>query len=217
MVGLVVETPLAKHHIGTGILHALNHVREVVLLHLLEFLVVCDRLDLNSVLRLGLWWFEGAGEDADTSILGFFTHLGVREVLVYYDALNELGVLDGAARLGNNLNQVEVHVTPLQICHVQYRAHCEVSKVLLALAYYLGAQGRGGALPQEIVVVFANIELFRDLVKAACCNFTSLLEPVRNFERVNSLVKKLLCLLEDRAREHDHSCGSIANFIILRR
>ncbi len=115
VIGLVVETPLAEDDVGARVLAALDHIGKVVLLHLVELLVVLSRLDLETVLGLGLGGLEGAGEDENLSIVNFLDHLRVREVLVNDDTGNEGGVFEGATSLGNDLDVVEVNIATLEI------------------------------------------------------------------------------------------------------
>ena len=89
MICLIIETPLTENNVGARVLHACDHVREVILLHLLEALIVGGTLDFQTVLSLGLGWLEWARQDAHLSILGNFRHLWVRELFVNDDTLNE--------------------------------------------------------------------------------------------------------------------------------
>ena len=52
--------------------------------------------------------------------MNLFLHLGVREILVNNDSLNELGVLDGSASLCDNLDKVEVDILAFKICNVKH-------------------------------------------------------------------------------------------------
>jgi len=97
MVSFVVKAPLAKYDVGARVFYTLNHIGEVVLLHLLQLLVVFNSFDFDSMLGLGLWWLEGAGENNDLSVFYFFGHLRVRKVLIDNNAFNELGVFDCTA------------------------------------------------------------------------------------------------------------------------
>ena len=89
MVRLVVEAPLAKDDAGARVLHSRYHVCEVFLLHLLEALIVGGALDLEAVLSLGLGRLEWARQNAHPRVVGHLRHLGVRELLINDDALNE--------------------------------------------------------------------------------------------------------------------------------
>ena len=120
VVGLVVETPLAENAVCARVFDALDHINEVVLLHLLQLFVVSGRLDFKTVLRFRLWGLEGTGQNADLGVLNAGGHLRVGKLLVNDDALNELRVFDAATSFGHNLDQIEVHVTTLQISDVEY-------------------------------------------------------------------------------------------------
>ena len=72
------------------------------------------------MLGLGLWWFEWASKNDNLCVMNLFLHLGVREILVNNDSLNELGVLDGSASLCDNLDKVEVDILAFKICNVKH-------------------------------------------------------------------------------------------------
>jgi len=166
---------------------------------------------------LGLWLrrLEWAGKNDDLGIVNLFLHLGMRKVLVNNDTLNERGVLDGSAGLGDDLDEVKVHILPLDVGDVEHGLDGEISEVVLTLAHDLGAEGCGSALSQELVVILCNVQLFSDVVYLICCNVASAFESIGDFERVDTLVKELLCLLEDSTSENDDSGGSVSNFVIL--
>jgi len=215
VVGLIIETPLAKNHISTRVLNSLDHGFEVVAFHILELFVVGDGLDLNTVLGFGLWGLKGAGQDAHFGISKFLLHLGMSEVLVNNDTFNEAGVLNGSTGLGENLDEVEVDIAALEVSNVQNSLHGQVGKVILALADDLGAESGGGALTEEVIVVLGDVELLRDFVNALAGNLASEIETISDLERVNTLVEQLLGLLKDGTSQHNDTSGAIADFIIL--
>ena len=115
MVGLVVETPLADGQVRAGILYLLDHLDELLALVRLQLLELLDAADLELVLGLGLGGLKGARQDGDLGVAHLGGHLGVREVLVDDDALDEDGVLKGAADLAVNLDQLKVNILALKI------------------------------------------------------------------------------------------------------
>jgi len=215
VVGLVIEAPLAENGSGAGILHAFNHIGEVVLLHLLKFKVISSALDLKAVLGLGLGGLERASKDAHLGILDLLEHLGVGELLVEDDTLNEGRVFDGAASLGDDLDKVEVNIVSLEVSNVEDGLEGEVSVVLLAGADDLGAESGLGASSKLGVIVLEDIELLLDLAKLVHSDITSLLETISDFERVDTLFQKFLGLLEDSTGKDDDTCGAIADLVIL--
>jgi len=194
VVSLVIEAPLAEDDVSAGVLDLLDHVNEVVRFHLLELLVVLNGLDLDTVLGLGLWGLEGAGEDHDLGVLDLLLHGGMGEVLVNDDTLNELGVLDGTTGLHDDLDQIEVHVLAVNVGNVEHGLDSKISKVVLALADDLGAESSGGALAEVSEVVLLDVNLLGDFVDFLYRNFTSLLKTISNFKRVNAFIEKLLGL-----------------------
>ncbi len=102
----------------------------------MEFLVVLDSLDFETVLGLWLWWFKGASKDNNLCVVNFLLHLGVRKVFVDNDSLDELGVLNGSTSLGNNFDEVEVDVLTFEVRNVENCSDCKICEMVLALAYY---------------------------------------------------------------------------------
>jgi len=194
VVGLVIKAPLAEHNVGTGVLDLLNHISEVVLFHLLELLVVLGVLDLDTVLGLGLWGLEGAGQDANLGVLDFLSHGGMGEVLVDDDTLDELGVLNGTTGLGDDLDQIEVDILTVKVGNVEHRLDSEVCEVILALADDLGAESSGGALAEVAEVILLDVDGLGDLLNLLDSNFTSLLETISDLEGVDALVEEFLSL-----------------------
>jgi len=194
VVGLVIKAPLAEHNVGTGVLDLLNHISEVVLFHLLELLVVLGVLDLDTVLGLGLWGLEGAGQDANLGVLDFLSHGGMGEVLVDDDTLDELGGLNGTTGLGDDLDQIEVDVLTVKVGNVEHGLDSKVCEVILALADDLGAESSGGALAEVAEVILLDVDGLGDLLNLLDSNFTSLLETISDLEGVDALVEEFLSL-----------------------
>ena len=168
------------------------------------------------MLCLWLGRLEWAGEDAHLGILDALGHLGVREFLVNDDTLDETGVLDGTASLGNDLDQVEVNVTALKVGDVQHCLQSKVSVVVLARADDLGTEGGPCAGTELCVVILVDVELLLDLIDLANGDLASLVEAISDFERVNALLQKFLGLLENGAGKHNDTGGAVADLIILR-
>lgn len=216
MVSLVIETPLAKHDVGTGVLDLGDHISEVLLLHLIQLLVVLSRLDFETVLGLGLRGLERAGEDQNLSVVDLLLHLRVREVLIENDTLNELRVGKGATSLGNNLDEVEVDILTLDVGDVENGLDGKISEMVLALRHDLGAESSHGAFSQVLVVILLDVDLLLDLLEPVDSNLARLLETICNLERVNALVKQLLGLLEDGASKHNNTGSAVTDLVILR-
>ena len=216
MIRLVIETPLAKDHISPRVLATLNHICEVVLLHLIESLVILSRLDLKSMLGLWFGWLEWAGENKYFSIIDLLDHLRVREILIDNNTSDECGILQGPAGLSNHLNVIEVNVSALEVGHGEHRLHCDISHVVLALAHNLGAQSSDSALAEEFVVVLLDVDLFLDLIDAFNSDVAGLLEAISDLEGVNTLVQEFLGLIQESTGKHNNTCGAITDLIILR-
>ena len=88
--------------------------------------------------------------------------------------------------------------------------------MVLTLGHNLGTQGSFGAHAQSFMIVLMNVELFLDLFDFFHSNFAGLFKAVRNFERVDTLVKKFLGLLEDCSCKHNHTSCAITDLVVLR-
>jgi hypothetical protein len=216
VVGFIIESPLAEDHGSTRVLASLHHVGEVGLFHLNQLLVLLGSLDLKSVLGLGFGGLEWAGQDAHLGVLDFLYHLGMREVLVDDDSFDHSSVFEGASRLGNDLDEIEVDVLSLQIGNMKYRLHGDVGVKVLALAHDLGAEGGLGALSEEFVIVFLDVDFLLDFLHFLDSDVTSFLETISNLEWMDSFVQKFLGLVEDGSSEYNNTGGTISNLIILR-
>lgn len=216
MVGLIIESPLAEDDVGAGFFDARNHVDEVVLLHLLQFLVVSGALDLQTVLGLWLGWLKWASQDTDLGISDLLLHLRVRELFVEDDTLNKLRIFDGTSSLHYDLDQIEVDISSLHIGDVEHGSDGEVSEVVLTAADDLGAESGLGALSQILVVVLCDVQLLLDGFNLGHGNVASALKSIGNFERMDSLFQKFLGLLKNGTGQNNDTSGSISNLVVLR-
>lgn len=157
MVGLIIKSPLAQGNVSSTIFDHLDHLSEVLLFLLIEFLIVLCTSDVNIMLGLRLWRLEGAGENADLRVLDQLRHLGVRDLLIDKYALDEGRFLDGATSLRLNLDEVEVHVLPLQVGHLEDSVNCDLGELQLVLRDHLRAQSRHGRVDERLVVLGGNV------------------------------------------------------------
>jgi hypothetical protein len=216
MVCLIVETPLADDNGGAGVLNLLDHIDEILLLHVGKLFVVGSRLDLEAVLGLGLGRLKGAGEDSDLGVVDLLLHLGMREIFIKDNSFDESRIFESTTSLGDDLDEVEVNILSLEIGDMENRLDSEVSVVGLAFADDLRAEGSHGALAEELVVVLGNVNFLLDLIKLLDSDLTSGVEAICNLKGVETLIKELLGLLKDCTSE-DHNTGStITDFVILR-
>ena len=88
--------------------------------------------------------------------------------------------------------------------------------MLLTFADDLGAEGCPGARPKFSVVVLKDVKLLLDFFNSADSNITGLLEAIGYFKWMDASFQKFLSLLENGAREDDHTCGSISDLVVLR-
>jgi len=168
------------------------------------------------VLGLGLWGLEGAGEDDALGIVDLLGHLGVRELFVDDDTLNERGVLDGTTGLGDDLDQFEVNISTFEIGNVKDGLEGEISEVILALGDDLRSEGGGSALSEFLVIVFLDVEVLLDLLDSSNSDLTSLVETISDLQGVNTLLEELLGLLKDGSGQNNNTGGTVTDFVILR-
>jgi hypothetical protein len=139
----------------------------------------------------------------------------VREVLVNDNTFDELGVLDGTAGLGDDLDEIEVDVSTFDIGNREHGSEGEVGEVVLALGDDLGSEGGSCALSEVRVVVFVDVDLSCDALDLGNRDFASLVKSVRNFEGVDALVEELLGLVEDSTGKDDNTGGSVTDLVVL--
>jgi hypothetical protein len=89
------------------------------------------------VLSLWLRGFKWTCQDDNLGVMNLFFHLGVRELFVDDDAVDEHGVFNGAASLGDDLDFVEVHVTSVHVGNCEHCSDCKVCEVFLTAAHHL--------------------------------------------------------------------------------
>ena len=121
MVCLVVEAPLTYDQVGTRVLHHLDHVPELFLFVIPQFIELFHTRNIQFVLRFWAGRLERAGEDREAGVFDGRGHLWVRHVLVDEHALDEGGVSERAANFSINLDEVKGNVATVDICH---RQHC---------------------------------------------------------------------------------------------
>ena len=167
------------------------------------------------MLGLGLRWFKWASKNADLCIVDLFPHLWMRELLVDNNTFDELGIFNGTTSLGDDLDEVKVYILTFKVSNMENSLHSQVCVVILALAHYLGAECSSGTLSEEFIIVLLNVKWFFNLVYSVHCDVTSALKSISDFQRVDTLVKQLLCLLKDSSGKNDNSSGTIADFIVL--
>ena len=168
------------------------------------------------MLGLRLGGLEWACEDAHLGVFVDFLHLGVRELLVNNDTVNERRIFDATTSLGHNFDQFKVDITTLKIGNVEDSSDGQICEVILALGNNLRAEGGLGALSKLSIIVLEDIELFLDFGESVDGNIASNFETICDFQRVNASLQKFLGLLEDGTSEHNNTGGSITDFVILR-
>lgn len=216
MVGLVVETPLADGQVGARGLYLLNHLDELLALVRLQFLELFDARDVEPVLGLGLWWLERACEDGDLGVSHLGRHLGVREVLVDNDTLDEKGILQSATDLSIHLDELKVDVLAFEIGDREDSVHGDVRKLIVRLGHDLAAQARPGNLDQVGSLLLAELDHIRDLVKLGNGDVAGLVVSIGDPDGVDSLVDELGGLLQEGASKNHNTGGAVTDLVVLR-
>lgn len=168
------------------------------------------------MLSLGFGGLEGAGENEDLSISHFLFHLGMREVFINDNSSYEGCVFETAAGLSDDLDVIEVNVAALEIGNRKNGFYGNVCHMILALADDLGAESSCGAFTKELVVILLNVNLLLNGFNSLNSNVTSTLESICYLEGVNTLIEKLLSLIEKGASENNNTGSAISNFVVLR-
>lgn len=215
VVGFVVETPLADDDVGARVLDLVDHLGELVGLVVLQLLELLDRGDVELVLGLGLRGLEGACEDGEFGVLDLGGHLGMREVLVYYDALDEQCVLERSSDLAIHLDQLEVDVLALEICNGENGIDGDVGKLVVRLGDDLGAQTCLCDLEQLLGVLLGEVDLVTDLVEAGHGDLAGLVVAVCYPDGVDTLINEVCGLAEQCACQHYNTCCAVTNLVIL--
>lgn len=163
MVGFVIESPLTHDDVGSRVLASLDLVLEVLLFLGVELVVVLSTGDVEVVLGLGLGGLEWAGQDEDLGVLDLLSHLGVGDILVHEDTVDESGVLETSSSLSGDLDEIEVDVPSLEVSDGEDGIDGDSGQLALVLIDDLGSEGDHGSLDQSLVVILIDIDLLRDL------------------------------------------------------
>ena len=67
------------------------------------------------------------------------------------------------------------------------------------------------------MVIFLDVNLDCDLLNLPNRDLAGLVESIRNFERVDALLKELLGLVKDSTSEHDNTGSSVTDLVVLGR
>lgn len=215
MVRLVVKAPLADGQVGTRVLDLLDHLDELFALVVLQLLELLDGRNVELVLGLGLGRLKGAGQDGDLGVLDLGRHLGVGEILVDDDALDEDGVLERAADLAVDLDQLKVDVLALEIRNGQHGVDGNVGKLVVRLGDNLAAQTCARNLDQVLCVLLAELDRVGNLVKLGDGNVAGLVVAVGDADGVDALVDQLGRLLEQRTGQDNDTGCSVTNLVVL--
>mmetsp|Transcript_8408 Transcript_8408/g.28854 ORF Transcript_8408/g.28854 Transcript_8408/m.28854 type:complete len:250 (+) Transcript_8408:2057-2806(+) len=168
------------------------------------------------MLGLWLWGLEGAGQDGDLGVLDVLGHLGVRHVLVDHDPVDQLRVLDAPADLAFDLDQVQVHILPLQVRDGHDRLHAVLRHLALAPVHDLAAQGGHARVHQGLQVLLGKVELLGNRVKGLVRHLGGHLKALADPDGVHPTVKQHLRLFQEGPRKHHHSRRAVPDLVVLR-
>ena len=216
VVGLVVETPLADDDVGAGVLDLVDHLCELVGLVVLQLLELLDGCDVELVLGLGLGGLEGACEDGEFGVLDLGRHLGMREVLVYYDTLDQQCVLHRTTDLAVHLDQLKVDILALEVGDGENGVDGDLGELVVCLGDDLRPQTCLCDLEELLGVLLGEVDLVADLVEAGHGNLAGLVVSVCYPDGVNALVNEVCSLTEQCASQYYDTCCAVTNLVILR-
>mmetsp|Transcript_51984 Transcript_51984/g.149848 ORF Transcript_51984/g.149848 Transcript_51984/m.149848 type:complete len:322 (+) Transcript_51984:871-1836(+) len=197
-------------------MQSLDLVTEVLLLVIIELLVILGRTDVQLVLRLRLRRLEWASQDSHLGILHHLWHLGVTEVLVHNDALDQTRIFQLSANLSLNLDQIEVDIRARNIGDGQDRVYANPPELVLAAADDFRAKGRARGLAEGRLVVGHDVDLACDLLDLLHGDLARLLEAGGDAKRMDAFLDEPHRLLKHGACHDDDARGAVADLVVLR-
>lgn len=215
VVGLVVEAPLADDEVGAGVLDALDHLGEGVALVGLQLLELFNSRNVELVLGLRLRRLKGAGEDGQLGVAHLCRHLRVGEILVDDDALDEEGVLERAADLAVDLDELKVDVLALEVSNRQNSIDGDLGELVVRLGDNLAAQAGLGDLDETLLVLARKVNGVGDAVELGTGNVAGLVVAVCYADGVDAPADELGGLVEQGAGEDDDAGGAVSNLVVL--
>mmetsp|Transcript_46684 Transcript_46684/g.74682 ORF Transcript_46684/g.74682 Transcript_46684/m.74682 type:complete len:231 (-) Transcript_46684:59-751(-) len=135
------------------------------------------------------------------------------ELLVQDEPLVQERVLETAAGLLDELDHFQVAGS----LEAQHGVHCELGEVVLVVREDLRTQG-GACDVHEIALERGIVRLMvhGDSLERHLSHCAGLAVALDDGHGVHLLVDELLGLTQQFTSEHDHRCGAVAHFIVLR-
>ena len=121
----------------------------------------------------------------------------MREVLVNDDTLDQHGVFELAANLRFHLDQLKVDVPLLHIGYGEDGVDGDLGHLPVALVNNLRAESSHGRLDQWLQIVDIEREGLSSALEILDSAASGHLEAIGNANRVDTLVKKVLSLLQE--------------------
>lgn len=133
MVSFVVKAPLADDQVGTRILDHFDHIGELVLLVLPEFLILINASNVQVVLCFRARGFEGTCQDREFRVSHAGGHAGMGKVLVDQDTFDEGSIGKGSTSFAFYFDEVEGNVFSGQVRHLHDCIYSNLGKLLVLL------------------------------------------------------------------------------------
>lgn len=190
VIGLVVKAPLTDDEVRSSVLNPLDHLLELLLLVRAQLLELLDVLNVKLVLRLRARGLERTREDRNLGVLDGTGHLGVGEVLVDDDTVDELSVLEGTSDLSVDLDELKVDVLTLEVGDREDSVDGNLGELVAGEGDDLGAKRGLGSLQEVGGVVLAEGNSVGDAVKLFDSDLTRLLVTVGDADGVDTAVEE---------------------------
>src|SRR3990172_1576781 len=195
----IINALLAEQDIRARLFNLRNHVAQHFLFLLDEQSHLVRVVDVDFRVEFCLFDFQLCVQQGDLCSLNPFRHLGMGELLVHDNTLDEFCLLKALAMLLENLNQVDVCLCPTVnlLGHLLHRLYRNVGKLFLRNSDTLAVHGRHSNMLQGSIVLFQywNGQFVQNLYSFLC----GLHVAVHDDSRVDIAVQELLCTFQELA------------------
>mmetsp|Transcript_30546 Transcript_30546/g.63787 ORF Transcript_30546/g.63787 Transcript_30546/m.63787 type:complete len:414 (-) Transcript_30546:55-1296(-) len=221
VIGFVIKAPLANDQIGATILDPFDHVTEILLFLVVQGLVGFGAGDVQLVFGFGFGRLKGTSQDAEFGILNVFGHLRVGHFLVNDNTVHQIRVFQTATGFALHTNVIEIDISAFPVHYLENGLDGNFGHLSLVTGQNLTAQGGHGGGNERFLFFRSirgrggNVNGFGNFIQSFTGNGSRLFQPLGNSNGMNALLHERFGLFQECARQHHHTGGPIANFIIL--
>ena len=216
VLGEVVDSLLAEHDVGSGLLDLLDHALQHVLLFGDELVELVRVGDLDLGVDLGLLDLEGGVDQCDLRVLDALGHAGLDGLLVDDQTLDDVGVLHAGTLLLHGLDVLQVHGVVALLVLVGDGldgVDDEVGELLFGSIDLLGDHGGLSDQLEGLGVVDGDLHggVLEDLLGLGVGHPVSF----RDDGGVDVGVDQVPCLLQELSGEDHAGGGSVSDLCVL--